>query len=45
MEERLPILRLIDGGATDPAIEKRLLNIGAQVVRLASLQERIRRDS
>ncbi len=33
-----------DGSATDPAIEKRLLNIGAQVVRLASLQERIRRD-
>ena len=33
-----------DGSATDPAIEKRLLNIGAQVVRLASLQERIRED-
>ncbi len=33
-----------DGSATEPAIEKRLLNIGAQVVRLASLQQRIRQD-
>ena len=33
-----------DGNATEPAIEKRLLNIGAQVVRLASLQQRIRQD-
>jgi NAD(P)H-dependent FMN reductase len=33
-----------NGSAKDPGIEKRLLNIGAQVVRLASLQARIRQD-
>ena len=33
-----------DGSATDPAIEKRLLNLGVQVVRLASLQERVKQD-
>jgi len=33
-----------DGGPADPAIEERLLDLGAQVVRLASLQERIKQD-
>jgi len=33
-----------EGSATDPAIKRRLLNLGAQVVRLASLQERIKQD-
>lgn len=31
-----------DGEATDPDIERRLLNLGEQVVRLASLQQKIK---
>ncbi len=31
-----------DGGVTDPAIERRLLNLGAQVVRLASVQQQVK---
>jgi len=33
-----------DGTVTDPAIERRLLNIGRQVVKFASLQRKIRQD-
>ncbi len=33
-----------DGTVTDPAIEQRLLNLGRQVVKFASLQQRIRQD-
>ena len=33
-----------DGTVTDPAIEERLLNIGRQVVKFASLQQRIRKE-
>jgi FMN reductase len=31
-----------DGNVTDPAIEQRLLTLGAQVVRLASLQQKVK---
>ena len=33
-----------DGTVTDPDIEHRLLNIGRQVVKFASLQQKIRQD-
>ena len=33
-----------DGTVTDPAIEQRLLNIGRQVVKFVSLQQKIRQD-
>ncbi len=33
-----------DGTVTEPAIEERLLNIGRQVVKFASLQQKIRQD-
>ena len=33
-----------DGTVTDPAIEQRLLNMGRQVVKFASLQQEIRQD-
>ena len=33
-----------DGTITDPAIEQRLLNIGRQVVKFASLQQKIKQD-
>ncbi len=33
-----------DGTVNDPAIEERLLNIGRQVVKFASLQQKIRQD-
>jgi len=33
-----------DGSVTDPAIEERLLNIGRQLVKFASLQQKIRDD-
>ena len=33
-----------DGTVTDPAIEQRLLNLGRQVVKFASLQQKIKQD-
>ena len=33
-----------DGTATDPAVEERLLDIGRQVVKLATVQRRIKQD-
>jgi len=33
-----------DGTVTEPAIEQRLLNLGRQVVKFASLQQKIRQD-
>ncbi len=33
-----------DGTVNDPAIEERLLNMGRQVVKFASLQRKIRQD-
>jgi NAD(P)H-dependent FMN reductase len=33
-----------DGTVTDPAVEERLLDLGRQVVRLATVQRRIKQD-
>ena len=33
-----------DGSATDPAIQERLLNVGRQLVKFVSLQQKVQQD-